>query len=88
MFSSFFFIESYIICQYRNIEKRNRILRREEYAIGSHSSLGFRALWKDVDWTVAETPEHLSGRQIFGNFYVESSSNFLQDKTVMKETKT
>ena len=56
--------------------------------IGSHSSLGFRALRKDVDWTLAETAENLSGHQIFGNFYAQSSSNFLQDKTVMEETKT
>ena len=56
--------------------------------IGSHSSLGFRALRKDVDWTLAETGEHLSGHQIFGKFYAQSSSNFLPDKTVMEETKT
>ena len=31
------------------------------YVIGSYSSLGFQALWKDVDWTLAETAEHLSG---------------------------
>ena len=41
-----------------------------------------------MDWTLAETAEHLSGRQIFENFYAQSSSNFLQDKTVMEETKT
>ena len=23
--------------------------------------VNFRALWKDVDWTLAETAEHLSG---------------------------
>ena len=28
---------------------------------GSYSSLGFRAPRKDVDWTLAETAEHLSG---------------------------
>ena len=73
---------------YKNIEKRNRILRREEYVIGSHSSLGFRALRKDVHWTLVETAEHLSGHQIFGNFYAQSAGNFLKDKTVMEETKT
>ena len=29
--------------------------------ISFYSSLGFRALRKDVDWTLAETAEHLSG---------------------------
>ena len=35
--------------------------RSEGYVIGSYSSLGIRALWKDVDWTLTETAEHLSG---------------------------
>ena len=35
--------------------------RSEGCVIGSYSSLGFRALWKDVHWTLAETAEHLSG---------------------------
>ena len=46
---------------------KNRISRREwegggggGYVIGSYTSLSFRALWNDVDWTLAETAEHLS----------------------------
>ena len=31
------------------------------FVIGSYSSLGFRALRKDVEWTLADTAEHLSG---------------------------
>ena len=30
------------------------------YFIGSYTSLGFRAVGKDVDWTLAEPAEHLS----------------------------
>ena len=61
--------ESHIICQYRNTEEnlgfiykywKTRILRLG-LGLGSYSSLGFRALRKDVDWTLAETAEHLSG---------------------------
>ena len=66
------FIEFNIICQYRYIEKNLGFIWKyrkklgfqdgnEGYVIGSYSSLGFRALRKDVDWTLAETAEHLSG---------------------------
>ena len=59
------------------------------YVIGSYSSLGFRALRKDVDWTLAETAEHLSGYQIFGIFvHMQSFSNSLQVKSVTEKMKT
>ena len=70
LFSSFLFEFYIIFC--REILKKFRIYikiskttgfqdRGEGYVIGSYSSLGFRALWKDVDWTLTETAEHLSG---------------------------